>query len=112
MRDTDPTAVKPRNLAIADRELAVAWGDGHESYIPLGTLRRLCPCAMCTNRPQQGGAPLKIVEGPRLDDITIARLVPVGAYAVQIVWSDGHDTGIYSYEWLRSLCPCSECASG
>ncbi|MDX1387649.1 MAG: DUF971 domain-containing protein [Acidobacteriota bacterium] len=112
MPKADPAAVKPRNLAIAGRELAIAWGDGHESYIPMGTLRRRCPCAMCTNRPDRKKNPLETVEGPRLDEITIARLVPVGAYAVQIVWSDGHDTGIHSYESLRRLCPCAECASG
>ena len=111
MSEPDPAAVKPRNLAIAGRELAVAWGDGHESYIPMGMLRRRCPCAFCTNRPADSGDSLRIVDGPRLDDITIARLVPVGAYAVQIVWSDGHDTGIYSYESLRRLCPCPQCAT-
>jgi DUF971 family protein len=41
--------------------------------------------------------------------VSIARLVPVGAYAVQIVWSDGHDTGIYAFESLRGSCPCPDC---
>ncbi len=111
MQEVDPAAVKPRNLAIAGRELAVAWGDGHESYIPMGTLRRRCPCAMCTSRPANGRDSLRMVEGPRLDDITIVRLVPVGAYAVQIVWSDGHDLGIYPFKLLRGLCPCPECST-
>jgi len=43
--------------------------------------------------------------------VRIQRLVPVGAYAVQIVWSDGHDTGIYAFESLRKACPCKECRS-
>jgi DUF971 family protein len=94
------TAIKPRNLAIAGRELAVAWGDGHESYIPMEILRRHCPCAHCKER---SAAPTGD-DGP-----TIARLVPVGAYAVQIVWSDGHDLGIHTYESLRQLCPCPDC---
>jgi DUF971 family protein len=41
--------------------------------------------------------------------VQIRNLVPVGAYAVQIVWSDGHDTGIYSFETLRRACSCPEC---
>jgi len=93
-------AIKPRNLAIAGHSLAMAWGDGHESYIPMETLRRHCPCTFCKDRSSE----------PAGDDgTTIARLVPVGAYAVQIVWSDGHDSGIHTYESLRRLCPCPGC---
>ena len=53
--------------------------------------------------------PLRIVKAPAAGEISIDRLVPVGSYAVQIVWSDGHDTGIYAFESLREACPCSEC---
>jgi DUF971 family protein len=42
-------------------------------------------------------------------EVTIRQLNPVGAYAVQIVWSDGHDTGIYSFETLRQACECAAC---
>jgi DUF971 family protein len=54
---------------------------------------------------------LRIVTGPARGQIAIRKLVPVGAYAVQIVWSDGHDTGIYAFESLRRACPCPECHS-
>jgi len=99
-----PGPTKLRNLAVAGRELALAWGDGHESYIPFERLRRACPCALCQKK-EEGPAARK-GSGP---SPTIRALVPVGAYAVQVVWSDGHDTGIYSFETLRRLCPCPEC---
>jgi DUF971 family protein len=110
----DPRAVKPRNLAVAGRNLAVAWGDGHESYFPFDDLRRHCPCATCRSRraaaPESG--PLRVMDSPRYGELSIRSLVPVGAYAVQIGWSDGHDSGIYSFESLRDECPCAECGHG
>lgn len=108
----DPKAFKPRNLAVAGRELAVAWADGHESFFPFDRLRQRCPCAACRARSDRDAAagPLRVVRAPAAGEIAIVRLVPVGAYAVQIVWSDGHDTGIYAFDQLRLDCLCSECA--
>ena len=102
---------KPRNIAVAGRELALAWADGHESYFPFDELRRSCPCALCRGQRDAPPDPLRIVKAPARGEVAIARLVPVGAYAVQIVWSDGHDTGIHSFESLRRSCPCPECRS-
>ena len=90
----DLAAFKLRNIAVAGGELALAWGDGHESYIPFDQVRQACPCAFCSKK---GSDPI------------IKALLPVGAYAVQIAWSDGHDTGIYTFENLRRMCPCDEC---
>ena len=102
---------RPRNLAVTPHELAIAWSDGHESYYPFGELRRSCPCATCRERPRQpAGHSLSMLSGPSIDELRITELRPVGAYAVQIVWSDGHDTGIYSFETLRASCPCAECS--
>lgn len=105
----DPRSRKLRNIAVVGRELALAWGDGHESYLPFDRLRRDCPCAMCRGQREAPANPLRIVTGPALGEVTIRELVPVGAYAVQIVWSDGHDTGIHSFESLRDACPCEIC---
>jgi len=105
----DPKSFKPRNIAVAGRELALAWADGHESYLPFDDLRRDCPCAMCRGHHEAKPDPLRIVKAPAAGEISIVRLVPVGAYAVQIVWSDGHDTGIHAFESLRAACPCSAC---
>lgn len=97
----NPAASKLRNIAVAGRELALAWGDGAESYLPFDDLRRNCPCSMCRGQREAPADPLRVVKAPARGEITIKSLVPVGAYAVQIVWSDGHDTGIYSFEALR-----------
>ena len=105
----DAKAIKPRNLGVAGRELALAWGDGHESYLPFDDLRRHCPCSLCRGQKEAPPDPLRVVTAPALGQIMIRNLVPVGAYAVQIVWSDGHDTGIHSFESLRLACPCPEC---
>ena len=105
----DPKAFKPRNIAVAGRELALAWGDGHESYLPFDELRAACPCSLCRAQKEAPPDPLRVVTAPARGTITIRNLVPVGAYAVQIVWSDGHDTGIYAFEALRRVCPCAVC---
>jgi DUF971 family protein len=39
------------------------------------------------------------------------RLFPVGNYAVRFIWDDGHDSGMYSWDRLRQMCPCDECRS-
>ena len=107
----DSPAFKPRNIAVAGRELALAWADGHESFLPFDELRSHCPCSFCRGQKEAPPDPLRVVTAPARGQVAIRNLVPVGAYAVQIVWSDGHDTGIYSFEWLRSSCLCPECAS-
>jgi ATP-binding protein involved in chromosome partitioning len=44
------------------------------------------------------------------DDVRPLSVALVGAYAIRITWSDGHSTGLYTYEFLRSICPCARCA--
>jgi DUF971 family protein len=101
----------------------ILWADGHETRIPLVALRRACPCATCQHeRHERAGAlapvsetkpkglsPLNVVRGPSIADLAIASTAPIGRYAVQLVWRDGHSTGIYPYDLLRSLCPCGQC---
>jgi len=107
----DSLTIKPRNIAVAGRELALAWADGHESYFPFDELRANCPCSLCRGQREAPPDPLRIVTAPARGQVAIRNLVPVGAYAVQIGWSDGHDTGIYSFESLRGTCPCPFCLS-
>lgn len=108
-----PGAFKLRNIAVAGRTLALAWGDGHESYLPFDDLRRACPCAACKaeRAAPVNSDPLRLVRATPRGAIEIRALVPVGAYAVQIAWSDGHETGIWPFETLRRSCPCEACAS-
>ena len=111
--EAERKSVRLRNIAVAGRELALAWGDGHETYIPFDTLRAHCPCALCRAESREAAeqGSLRLARGPAPGRIQIATLTPVGAYAVQIAWSDGHDTGIFAFEALRRACPCAECAA-
>jgi len=106
---SEPAKNKPRTFAVAGLELAMAWGDGHESYLPFNLLRTHCPCAPC--RVAAGRSDYKGPERPVADPPPmIVDVEPVGAYAMRIVWSDGHREGIYPFEMLRSMCPCERCA--
>ena len=97
------SAIEPARVEkLGDQALKVVWGDGHESLYAWGYLRASCPCAACREGP------------PTKEDLHIKPLEiqPVGRYALSIRWSDGHMTGIFSYEFLRSLCLCEECRPG
>jgi DUF971 family protein len=82
----------------------IIWDDGHVGEYPEAYLRGQCPCALC-----QGHGP-----GHRFLEVPDAKLVGidgVGNYAIEFRWQDGHSTGIYSYDYLRALCPCAACQS-
>jgi DUF971 family protein len=92
----------------------ITWSDGHTSHYDFPYLRDHCPCAMCNDdrekREQQkakpgAGAVLPIFK-PR---VTAKSAAAVGNYAIQIHFSDGHATGIFSFDHLREICPCEEC---
>ena len=84
------------------RLLRITWNDGHVSDYPWTYLRGWCPCAGC----QGHGGERRYIHAPASD---LASISVVGNYALSIVWSDGHDTGIYSYRYLRDLCACETC---
>jgi DUF971 family protein len=90
------------NLVEAEYRLVITWDDDHVSEYPLRYLRGYCPCANCQGH---SGEPPKFVP---TENERIADIMPVGNYAMTIVWDGGHDTGIYSFDWLRELCPCDE----
>ncbi|NQW99094.1 DUF971 domain-containing protein [bacterium] len=87
---------------IAD-ELALSFGDGDEVYLGLPLLRRACPCAGCQGEPDALGRVMRPVvdHGPRAFELE--KFAPVGGYAIQLFWGDGHSTGIYSYAYLKKL---------
>lgn len=82
-----------------DRTLSVLWLDGHSDNLDVRDLRIMCRCAACveemSGRPLLDPASIAIDVAPRT-------ITSVGNYAINIAWSDGHDTGIYSFEYLRS----------
>jgi DUF971 family protein len=87
--------------------LTIRWADGHESVFPSRYLRGLCPCAQCVS--ETTGRRIVLVEHVA-EDVAIAGARTVGHYALQFDWSDGHATGIYSFDYLRRICPCDACA--
>jgi len=85
-----------------DRVVRVSWRDGHLSEYPFDYLRGWCPCAGC----QGHGGDRHYIAAANTD---LDQISQVGNYALQMHWGDGHDTGIYTYDHLRQLCPCAEC---
>jgi len=82
------------------RQLAISWSDGAESVYDVRELRLACACARCVDE-WTGEGRLDPATVP--EDVHPLRIEPVGRYAIQIQWSDGHDTGIYPFRRLREL---------
>ena len=85
---------------LADHAIQVSWPGGKRVAIPARTLRESCPCAGCieefTGR--------KLLDPSSIPaDIRPERIEPVGNYAIQIEWSDGHATGLYTWATLRAI---------
>ncbi|HXZ43351.1 MAG TPA: DUF971 domain-containing protein [archaeon] len=103
------------NVSRAKREVHIRWQDGHESVFSFDTLRKQCPCALCNDQRSKQSLSnersLTVVSGPLLKwgEIQVTEIKPIGRYAINFVWSDGHDSGIYSYTFLRETCPCPIC---
>jgi len=90
----------PESIEINDRnEFLVAW-QGTLAVIPSLRLRDDCPCAECIEE----GTGRKLLETESIPaDIRALEVKPVGSYAIQIRWSDGHGSGIYSWDTLRRI---------
>lgn len=104
-----PFNTEPKQIEKVGAEgLKVLWADGHQSLYRWQDLRKACPCAACL--PADGsvaglGSAVRLPEG----GVRPLEIKPVGRYALAIRWSDGHTTGIFSFDHLRSLCACEEC---
>jgi DUF971 family protein len=85
-------------------ELAVKWENGSESFIPLEKLRRACPCAGCKGEVDVMGNLYKNPEKPlSAPAFKLVRMDKVGGYALKPVWGDGHQTGLFAYDYLRRV---------
>ncbi len=91
---TDICAVRERSL------LAVTWTD-RQAELPFAFLRGQCECAHCVNE-WTGERMLDLATIPA--DIAIEKMEQVGGYAIRIHWSDGHNSGLTTWERLRELC--------
>jgi DUF971 family protein len=104
MNVIEPEAIEAED---ATNTLTITWSDGHVSQHNITHLRWLCPCAECKG---EWGMPGKLQataaltpRQTRLEDVR-----PVGRYALQPIWGDGHNSGLYTYEYLRANCECPE----
>lgn len=97
------TPLRPTNIQIIGTELAIAWSDGEESYLPLETLRRACPCATCGGEPDVMGTVIRPQNAYTPASFVLKSYEFVGGYGLQPRWGDGHSTGIYTFQYLRRL---------
>ena len=88
--------------------VGVTWGDQHRSEYPARYLRGRCPCALCVD---EISGHRRVAEDDVSPDVRLNGLSLVGNYAVRGEWSDGHATGIYSFDLLRDICPCPDCVN-
>jgi DUF971 family protein len=108
----DPKSVKVN--VTAGTGMDIEWTDGHRSSYSFTFLRDACPCALCdeerTKTKREPGDPPKLGALPMFKAAAKPNSVePVGKYAIRFKWNDGHDLGIYSWQFLRDVCPCAEC---
>ena len=97
-----PTDIKQ----VGPQTLGIRWDDGHESRFAVRNLRLACRCAECVDEWTRR----KILEDETVSlEIKPLRIETVGRYALSFQWSDGHSSGIYAFDYLRSLCECQQC---
>ena len=89
-------------MAGEDR-LEISWSDGVRQVIRWGELRRNCPCASCRIERQKPPSLLPVLKPEEAQPVRPRSMEPVGHYAYQIDWNDGHNSGIYTFEFLRQL---------
>ena len=97
----------------------ITWADGHASHYDFHYLREECPCATCRDergeKQEKPASQPPIISSPALPMFKpkprAQSATQVGNYAIQFSFNDGHATGIYSYDHLRTICPCAECAT-
>ena len=110
------TPEKVRVLLTEGKGLEIDWVDGHKSAWNFKWLRNACPCATCNEertqqhrkpgQPKQKAAELLPMYAPPAKPKSAQA---VGRYAIQFNWLDGHNAGIYSFDFLRRHCQCGEC---
>ena len=95
-------AIEPSEISQESNSvLRITWADGRVCDYQAANLRRACPCAQCVNEwtGQRTLQPESISDEVEINDLSI-----VGRYALNFRWSDNHETGIYSFQYLRDLC--------
>lgn len=106
-------SIRPTGITLNKLEsyLQITWSDGAVCKYPLSELREACPCVECRGGHQYMSRqydPTNILELKPKRSYTVTSIEQIGAYAIQPTWDDGHHTGIYTWEYLRRLCPPSD----
>ncbi len=115
---------KPASVKVhvtSNAGVDIVWSDSHTSHYDFAYLRDLCPCALCDDERNKKEAVAGHVAASQIapSSAVLPMFKPrpraqsattVGAYAIQITFTDGHSTGIYSFDYLRTICPCPACA--
>jgi DUF971 family protein len=96
---------KPLALRREGEGLAIDWADGVKTFVSWSRLRKQCPCATCNDERNKPADPFKVLSDRELaaGSPQPVKMLPRGHYAYQIIWNDGHDTGIYTLDLLRHL---------
>lgn len=94
---------KPTQIKRFLDGIAIQWSDGHRSEHSHKLLRQKCPCARC-KAVLEDENPLRVLPSEDFfENLKVVNIQPVGRYAIRLTWNDGHRTGIYPFELLRSL---------
>ena len=112
-------AVTPKKARVMKTEgtgVEIDWKDGHHSAWSFAWLRNACPCATCHEERDKSGRAVGVAK-PKAQTLLVmyeapvrpVEVTPVGKYALKFKWTDGHESGIYSWEYLRRVCQCGEC---
>jgi len=122
MIDATPRlAIDPKSVKVnltSGTGVQIEWRDGHHSEYTFKFLRDACPCALCEDERTKSGRKPGDPEKPAPGSLPMFKAAvkalaaeAVGKYALRFSWNDNHDLGIYSWAFLREVCPCAECAA-
>ncbi|MCP5098583.1 MAG: DUF971 domain-containing protein [Chloroflexi bacterium] len=98
-----PTGVKADRTK---RIVTINWNNGTSCDYPFAGLRANCPCVQCKGGHDNMGTPfdINLLHAAQNDELTLEQVGAVGSYALQFVWGDGHDSGIFTWSYLLQGC--------
>ncbi|HUP55938.1 MAG TPA: P-loop NTPase [Bdellovibrionota bacterium] len=107
LESDEASAFEPQSIDLpSPGELVIRWPDGHQGRHLARSLRLACGCAHCVDE----NTGKRVLDPARVPlDVGMRSFSPVGRYALSLVFTDGHDTGIYPYKKLRHICECGDC---
>ena len=111
----DLYTVIPTQIRLSDSgevqadQMVIRWDDAHEELVSLQSLRDNCPCAGCRGETVLLKTYVPTPQPARPGKYKLLNAHQVGSYALGLAWGDGHATGIYTWQHLRSLCECGMC---